>query len=210
VAAARLVTARVLGVRAGPGWDTASREPRERRERAEACSHTYPPVSAADGGSTHGGGRRPSHRGHLGCACAPAEAGLRAVTRDGARDRPRPRPRPRPRRVSVPRVCAPALCAESGARGPAGQREKHKELHGTVCIYSPYLNRIKTIQEGRRIPVAAAVEDPTAWEILEVPLPRAEPETRSACSAHPRCGQRCPPRRCSVQHAAAAAGTPCA
>jgi signal recognition particle subunit SEC65 len=44
-----------------------------------------------------------------------------------------------------------------------------------VCIYSPYLNRIKTIQEGRRIPVKNAVEDPTAWEILEVPPPRARP-----------------------------------
>ena len=44
-----------------------------------------------------------------------------------------------------------------------------------MCIYSPYLNRIKTIQEGRRIPVKNAVEDPTAWEILEVPLPRARP-----------------------------------
>jgi signal recognition particle subunit SEC65 len=48
------------------------------------------------------------------------------------------------------------------------QREKHKELNGTVCIYSPYLNKFKTIQEGRRIPRNIAVEEPTAWEILEV------------------------------------------
>lgn len=49
----------------------------------------------------------------------------------------------------------------------SGQREKHKELNGTVCIYSPYLNSVKTIQEGRRISKAIAVEEPTAWEILE-------------------------------------------
>ena len=49
-----------------------------------------------------------------------------------------------------------------------GQREKHKELNGTVCIYSPYLNSIKTIQQGRRLPLKSAVEDPTAWEILQV------------------------------------------
>lgn len=49
-----------------------------------------------------------------------------------------------------------------------GQREKHKEHGGTVCIYSPYLNKFKTRQEGRRVSSKVAVEDPTAWEILEV------------------------------------------
>uniref|UniRef100_A0A7S0M5N2 Signal recognition particle 19 kDa protein n=1 Tax=Cryptomonas curvata TaxID=233186 RepID=A0A7S0M5N2_9CRYP len=42
------------------------------------------------------------------------------------------------------------------------------EKHGTVVIYSPYINKHKSIQEGRRISVAQACEDPSAWEILEV------------------------------------------
>lgn len=60
-----------------------------------------------------------------------------------------------------------------------------------MCIYSPYLNRIKTIQEGRRIPVQNAVEDPTAWEILEVPLSRARPRRVAPL---PRRGLVSPPR----------------
>mmetsp|Transcript_36614 Transcript_36614/g.71462 ORF Transcript_36614/g.71462 Transcript_36614/m.71462 type:complete len:151 (+) Transcript_36614:31-483(+) len=53
------------------------------------------------------------------------------------------------------------------AGGDAAEPAK-MENKGTVVIYSPYLNKHKSIQEGRRIPQAAAVEDPTAWEILEV------------------------------------------
>ncbi|KAJ1494467.1 signal recognition particle, SRP19 subunit [Baffinella frigidus] len=58
---------------------------------------------------------------------------------------------------------------EAGAARPAVEKPKDKnEMKGTVCIFSPYLNKNKTIQEGRRIPSAAACDDPTAWEIMEV------------------------------------------
>lgn len=84
-------------------------------------------------------------------------------------------------------------------------RPKHPELNGTVVVYSPYINRQKTIQEviirqmlqclvssdtmrccmlmnapnisqGRRIPQELACDDPTAWEIMEV-CKRLFPET---------------------------------
>eukprot|EP00960_Hanusia_phi_P017273 508518-Hanusia_phi.AAC.4 len=42
------------------------------------------------------------------------------------------------------------------------------DMKGTVVIYSPYINKSKTVQEGRRISLKDACEDPTAWEILEV------------------------------------------
>mmetsp|Transcript_55054 Transcript_55054/g.112514 ORF Transcript_55054/g.112514 Transcript_55054/m.112514 type:complete len:160 (-) Transcript_55054:401-880(-) len=56
----------------------------------------------------------------------------------------------------------------AATNAPAGPRAKHPELNGTVVIYSPYINKQKTIQEGRRIPQEKACDDPTAWEILEV------------------------------------------
>jgi hypothetical protein len=93
-----------------------------------------------------------------------------------ARVRPSPQAAGAPspcRRTAVPPARGPGLAPSvAGGDGPfhflAGQREKHKELNGTVCIYSPYLNSIKTIQQGRRIPLKFAVEDPTAWEIMQV------------------------------------------
>ena len=54
------------------------------------------------------------------------------------------------------------------AGGDASAEPAKMENKGTVVIYSPYLNKHKSIQEGRRIPQAVAVDDPTAWEILEV------------------------------------------
>ena len=70
----------------------------------------------------------------------------------------------------------------------ADQREQHKDLKGTVCIYSPYLNKFKTIQEGRRISMKNAVEDPTAWEILEVlPHSRTHMHLASSNCSNTRC-----------------------
>eukprot|EP00287_Rhodomonas_sp_CCMP768_P017491 CAMPEP_0202809686 /NCGR_PEP_ID=MMETSP1389-20130828/1960_1 /ASSEMBLY_ACC=CAM_ASM_000865 /TAXON_ID=302021 /ORGANISM="Rhodomonas sp., Strain CCMP768" /LENGTH=160 /DNA_ID=CAMNT_0049480375 /DNA_START=83 /DNA_END=563 /DNA_ORIENTATION=- len=60
------------------------------------------------------------------------------------------------------------MAAKTTAKPTNEPRGKHPDLNGTVCIYSPYINKHKTIQEGRRIPQDKACGDPTAYEMMEV------------------------------------------
>ncbi|KAI5727355.1 hypothetical protein M8J77_001259 [Diaphorina citri] len=46
--------------------------------------------------------------------------------------------------------------------------KKHTDVERWVCIYPAYINRKKTLAEGRRIPKAKAVDNPTYKDIDDV------------------------------------------
>jgi signal recognition particle subunit SRP19 len=52
--------------------------------------------------------------------------------------------------------------------GSFSETRKHSDRSRWICIYPAYLNAKKTIAEGRKIPMAKAVENPTLNEIRDV------------------------------------------
>lgn len=46
--------------------------------------------------------------------------------------------------------------------------KKHSDSARWVCIYPAFLNSKKTIKDGRQIPTAQAIENPTCQEIRDV------------------------------------------
>jgi signal recognition particle subunit SRP19 len=48
------------------------------------------------------------------------------------------------------------------------QKKNHSDKDRWICIYPAYLNSKKTIAEGRRIPLAKAIENPNYQEIRDV------------------------------------------
>ena len=52
--------------------------------------------------------------------------------------------------------------------GSFSETRKHSDRSRWICIYPAYLNAKKTLAEGRKIPMAKAVENPTLNEIRDV------------------------------------------
>ena len=52
--------------------------------------------------------------------------------------------------------------------GSFSTTRKHSDRSRWICIYPAYLNAKKTLAEGRKIPMAKAVENPTLNEIRDV------------------------------------------
>merc|ERR1712059_34918 len=52
--------------------------------------------------------------------------------------------------------------------GPFHPNKLHSDQERFICIYPAYLNSKKSLSEGRRIPMAKAVENPTYQEIKMV------------------------------------------
>lgn len=51
---------------------------------------------------------------------------------------------------------------------PFSADKKHTDIERWVCVYPAYLNAKKTIKEGRKIPKANSVDNPTYLEIRDV------------------------------------------
>jgi len=52
--------------------------------------------------------------------------------------------------------------------GSYSATRKHSERSRWICIYPAYLNAKKSIADGRKIPLAKAVKNPTLNEIKDV------------------------------------------
>jgi signal recognition particle subunit SRP19 len=52
--------------------------------------------------------------------------------------------------------------------GSFNENKKHSDKARWICIYPAYLNSKKTVSEGRQLPSAKCVENPTCNEIRDV------------------------------------------
>jgi len=52
--------------------------------------------------------------------------------------------------------------------GTFSEYRKHSERSRWICIYPAYINSLKKVSQGRRIPANIAVENPTLAEIRDV------------------------------------------
>jgi len=52
--------------------------------------------------------------------------------------------------------------------GTFSESRKHSERSRWICIYPAYINSLKKVSQGRRIPANIAVENPTLAEIRDV------------------------------------------